>query len=262
MSEAQAPRIVVEDLPQEPRTVWVTIQNVTQPPRAVRAFVVSGEEQQPDAPADRGLWRAIATEVPGGPMPFVAHDGATVWGLGATAADASAAAKAQVDAEMGLHDLEPAKSPRVRVDECTPALARAVRAFAGDVAWRTLADGRLGTVREREDEQHRHARAQRLAEAGRALFGAEWVSPMAAELGVALRTVQRWAAEACTVPDRVLDADLPTLAARAIERGVVRDLETRVAAIRLLALAAKPAPSVPNLMAPVHRERVAAARGA
>ena len=47
-----------------------------------------------------------------------------------------------------------------------------------------------------------------------ALFGAEWVSPMARELGVALRTVQRWAAGTVAVPPGVLDHDVPELLRR------------------------------------------------
>lgn len=47
-----------------------------------------------------------------------------------------------------------------------------------------------------------------------ALFGAEWVSPMARELSVALRTLQRWAAGAVPVPPKVLDHDVPELVRR------------------------------------------------
>jgi hypothetical protein len=37
------------------------------------------------------------------------------------------------------------------------------------------------------------ARADELARIGEALFGPSWQTPLAAELGVAVRTVQRWA---------------------------------------------------------------------
>ena len=40
-----------------------------------------------------------------------------------------------------------------------------------------------------------------LIEAGRLLYGPDWQSPLARELGVALRSVQRWAAGHNPVPD-------------------------------------------------------------
>ena len=58
------------------------------------------------------------------------------------------------------------------------------------------------------------ARRDLLARTGLALFGTEWVSPIARELGVALRTAQRWAAGEVPVPLGVLDRDLPALVKR------------------------------------------------
>lgn len=40
----------------------------------------------------------------------------------------------------------------------------------------------------------------RLDRAGRLLYGAQWQTPMAEDLGVALRTVQRWATGAIAPP--------------------------------------------------------------
>lgn len=42
-----------------------------------------------------------------------------------------------------------------------------------------------------------------LAEAGQALYGAAWQSPLARDLGVAVRTMQRWAAGEFQIPDGV-----------------------------------------------------------
>ena len=44
-----------------------------------------------------------------------------------------------------------------------------------------------------------------LAECGPALYGDRWRSALARELGVDLRTVQRWVAGDSPVPDRVRD---------------------------------------------------------
>lgn len=53
-----------------------------------------------------------------------------------------------------------------------------------------------------------------LAEAGSALYGALWQSPLARDLGVAVRTMQRWAAGEFEIPDGVW----PELAALCLKR--------------------------------------------
>lgn len=53
-----------------------------------------------------------------------------------------------------------------------------------------------------------------LIEAGRLLFGDEWQSPLARELGVALRTMQRWARGDNDPPDGIGSEIAPKLLAR------------------------------------------------
>lgn len=53
-----------------------------------------------------------------------------------------------------------------------------------------------------------------LIEAGQLLFGEEWQSPMARELGVALRTVQRWASGENDPPPGIGAELAPKLVAR------------------------------------------------
>ena len=65
----------------------------------------------------------------------------------------------------------------------------------------------------------------RLRRIGEAIYGAEWVSPMARDLSVNLRTMQRWAAGDTAPPDTVF-ADLKLLAARG-----GAELRARLAAI-------------------------------
>ena len=79
------------------------------------------------------------------------------------------------------------------------------------------------------------AAREALAAAGETLYGAEWVSPLSRELGVALRTVQRWASGDVPVPERILTAEIPTLAQRAVDKGLPVQLEARAAEVRRLA---------------------------
>jgi hypothetical protein len=51
---------------------------------------------------------------------------------------------------------------------------------------------------------------ERLERAGRLLHGPSWQTPLAADLGVALRTVQRWASGASALPSGIW-ADLRKL---------------------------------------------------
>ena len=81
------------------------------------------------------------------------------------------------------------------------------------------------------------ARRDLLARVGVTLFGAEWVSPLARELGVALRTVQRWAAGDVPVPPGVLDRDLPALVRR-LGPARLAELERSAGALRKLLEAA------------------------
>lgn len=79
------------------------------------------------------------------------------------------------------------------------------------------------------------AAQKHLVAAGQALYGDEWISPLARGLAVAVRTVQRWASGEVTVPDRVLEAELPKLARAAVEDGLAAALEERAAMVRTLA---------------------------
>lgn len=56
-----------------------------------------------------------------------------------------------------------------------------------------------------------------LADAGRLLFGNEWQSPLARQLGVALRTVQRWASGHSPIPPPLGPELASALEARASE---------------------------------------------
>jgi hypothetical protein len=51
----------------------------------------------------------------------------------------------------------------------------------------------------------------RLREVGEAIWGAEWVSPLARTVGVAVRTAQRWASGDSPVPEYVFEALAPTI---------------------------------------------------
>ncbi len=82
-------------------------------------------------------------------------------------------------------------------------------------AARQMAD-RLGdrtwTTRIAEERRKRASLARTYLEnVGSALYGAEWVSPIARDLNVSLRTAQRWATGEVEVPAGVAETDLPAL---------------------------------------------------
>lgn len=71
-----------------------------------------------------------------------------------------------------------------------------------------------------------------LAEVGRALYGAQWQSALSRALGVADRTVRRWAADPANVHDDVRVDLIPLIDARIEELSRVRDvLKDQVLAI-------------------------------
>lgn len=74
---------------------------------------------------------------------------------------------------------------------------------------------------------------ERLAEIGRALYGPQWQTPLAAALGVADRTVRRWMAGSAPVPDGI-ESDL---------RGIIAD---RLAVLRDLIPPARKKPRRPE----------------
>jgi hypothetical protein len=78
---------------------------------------------------------------------------------------------------------------------------------------------------------------------GEAIYGSRWVSTLAREMGAPLRTAQRWADGRGKGPS----IEQLSIAARAaIERGVIRALEARIAVIRRIASTPPAAPALPG----------------
>jgi hypothetical protein len=77
---------------------------------------------------------------------------------------------------------------------------------------------------------------------GEAIYGSRWVSTLAREMGAPLRTAQRWADGQGRGP---LPDQLSAVARAAIERGVIRDLEARIAVIHRIAAMPPAAPASP-----------------
>jgi hypothetical protein len=87
-----------------------------------------------------------------------------------------------------------------------------------------------------QENADRAAASRRMLEAvGYSIYGPEWVSPIARDLGVSLRTAQRWASGEIEVPGRIVGSELALLAKTAVDRGTDRDLERRAEAIREMA---------------------------
>jgi len=82
----------------------------------------------------------------------------------------------------------------------------------------------------REERRAFQDRRDALTRVGLALYGVEWVSPIARDLGVALRTAQRWAAGDVPVPLAVVEGDLRTLVASQGPRRLA-DLRAGIATI-------------------------------
>ncbi|MCQ4160822.1 helix-turn-helix domain-containing protein [Roseomonas sp. GC11] len=68
-----------------------------------------------------------------------------------------------------------------------------------------------------EGENSDDGNASRLTEVGRALYGRDWQSPLAADLDVTPRLVRMWIHGDRRIPDRVMSA-LPDLLSEAVER--------------------------------------------
>lgn len=79
-------------------------------------------------------------------------------------------------------------------------------------------------------ERRRQVKRDRLEQIGRALYGPEWVSPLARALDVALRTVQRWAAGEIETPDWTADA-LDALARGPVGTRRLEDLANQMRAL-------------------------------
>ena len=94
----------------------------------------------------------------------------------------------------------------------------------------------LSDINARE-RRRRKSTQQRLTDIGRAIYGDEWISPLARDLQVALRTVQRWAAGEFEVPAWVFEREAPALCRRAVAAGVADVLERRATTIRAMAQA-------------------------
>lgn len=110
------------------------------------------------------------------------------------------------------------------------ALSEYRRAAAEQVAERLGDDGFLRAL-EVEASNDAHRRRGELRALGTAVFGEQWVTPVAETLGVALRTAQRWASgERGDAPSDAALADLrERLRPRAAE--VARELRRRLAVV-------------------------------
>ncbi len=79
----------------------------------------------------------------------------------------------------------------------------------------------------------RRRQRERLEHVGRALYGPEWISPLARALDVALRTVQRWAAGEIETPDWTAEA-LDALARGPVGTQRLADLTNQMRALENL----------------------------
>ena len=79
-------------------------------------------------------------------------------------------------------------------------------------------------------DRHRQVKRDRLEQVGRALYGSEWVSPLARALDVALRTVQRWVAGEIETPDWTAEA-LDALARGPVGTQRLADLANQMRAL-------------------------------
>ncbi len=143
-------------------------------------------------------------------------------GVGTTPAEAIAdaqdkCARAYIEADESDYDTK----------QCTKAHFRK----ALSTPW-YLKSGKIGTEEEYKAEQEA-ARDPRndLEIVAWALFGSEWISPLARELGVGRRTVQRWAYGETAVPNW-LSGKLAALARKAVDAGVLDSLEEQAKIIR------------------------------
>lgn len=109
--------------------------------------------------------------------------------------------------------------PLVRLSHDERAAAEEIAANLGDPTF----------VREIQalDASAAHARVERLRALGEAIWGEEWISPLARHANVALRTAQRWAVGETRYPDGLIEELRPAIdAARERLRRRLDALET------------------------------------
>lgn len=127
------------------------------------------------------------------------------------------------------HDASPNDPRPVRLAHAEAHAAEEMATNLGVTTWRD----RLAVAATTRRAQ---ARADLIA-IGTALYGHEWVSPLAAALDVAVRTVQRWAAGDFEVPRTVAERDLPALARGPVGDAVVQTLRARLGTLETLRIA-------------------------